>query len=188
MRRVSKDWLTLPEAANRLGVATSTARRWIREGKLHAEKQPGPYGPEYRIPVDQITTAQEIKDVVRVDHPVDLAHLATVLDRHLADREGALWERMDTLRTELVILTTAQNEGIEALTSLVREGGQRQEAAVAAVRSEVVAALSGLIGEGLQRQHEEIADLRSDLDRTREELRRALAAAQPPWWRRLWPW
>ncbi len=125
---------------------------------------------------------------MRVEHPVDLAHVASVLDRRLAERDGVLATRMDALRTELVILATAQNEGIEALTNLVREGAQRQEEAVGVVRTDVVAALSRVIGDGLQRQQEEIVTLRGELERTREELRTALSAPQSPWWRRLWPW
>jgi excisionase family DNA binding protein len=123
------DWLTLPEAAARLDISVSTARRWIREGKLTASKEPGPYGPEYRIPVDQITTAQEIKEVVQVEHPVDLAHIAVVLDEHLRGREAEIAGKLDLLRQEL----------IETLRTEVREASQRQHDQVAQLQAELAA-------------------------------------------------
>ena len=123
------DWLTLPEAAERLGISVSTARRWIREGKLTANKEPGPYGLEYRISADQINTANEIKDVVQVDHPVDLAHLAMVLDEHLRGRDVEIAGKLDLLRQEL----------IETLRIEVREASQRQHDQVAQLQSELAA-------------------------------------------------
>jgi excisionase family DNA binding protein len=36
------DWLPLAEAAARFGVAPQTVRRWVREGRLPAERCQGP--------------------------------------------------------------------------------------------------------------------------------------------------
>jgi excisionase family DNA binding protein len=122
------DWFTLPEAAKRLGISVSTARRWIREGKLTAKKEPGPYGLEYRIPADQINTANEIKDVVQVEHPVDLAHIALVLDENLRGRDAEIAGKMDLLRQEL----------IETLRIELREASQRQHDQVAHLQTELI--------------------------------------------------
>lgn len=41
--------LTVGQVANHYGVSNETVRRWIRSGKLTAERSPG--GKDYRIPV-----------------------------------------------------------------------------------------------------------------------------------------
>jgi excisionase family DNA binding protein len=84
------DWLTLKQAAAQLGISPRTARRWIREGKLDGELMPGPYGEQYMVPANQISTAQEITDVVRVDRQADMSTLAAVLERHLATRDEGM--------------------------------------------------------------------------------------------------
>jgi excisionase family DNA binding protein len=139
--RAVADWFTLPEAAERLGISVSTARRWIREGKLSARKEPGPYGLEYRIPADQITTAQEIKEVIQVEHPVDLAHVAVVLDEHLRGRDAEIASKLDLLRQEV----------IETVRAEVREASQKQfeqverlQAELASTQSELRSALEAL--------------------------------------------
>jgi excisionase family DNA binding protein len=84
------DWLTLKQAAAQLGISPRTARRWIREGKLEGQLMPGPYGEQYMVPANQISTAREITDVVRVDRQADMTTLAAVLERHLARRDEGM--------------------------------------------------------------------------------------------------
>ncbi len=84
------DWLTLKQAAAQLGISPRTARRWIREGKLEGQLMPGPYGPQYVVPANQISTAREITDVVRVERQADMTTLAAVLERHLARRDEGM--------------------------------------------------------------------------------------------------
>lgn len=120
------DWLTLPDAAQQLGISPRTIRRWIKEGKVRAELRPGPYGQQYYVPATQIHTAQELTDVVRVDRQVDLADLARAMDGYLSERESAL--------------VTA----LEALHAVVSQAAQRQEERDIALRQEFSAALAGV--------------------------------------------
>lgn len=47
---MSRQDLTISQAAKSLGVSTRTVRRFIKSGKIQAELVPGPFGQEYRIP------------------------------------------------------------------------------------------------------------------------------------------
>ncbi len=44
------EWLTLNDAASHFGVSAYTIRRWIREGRLPAEKRPSRYGDQFFVP------------------------------------------------------------------------------------------------------------------------------------------
>jgi len=46
---MSREGLTIAQAAQSLGVSSRTVRRFIKSGKLNAELVPGPFGEEYRI-------------------------------------------------------------------------------------------------------------------------------------------
>src|SRR5882672_5882707 len=48
------DKLTLREAADRTGLSITTLRRYIRSGRLAAEKAPGRYGPEYYLSMEAL--------------------------------------------------------------------------------------------------------------------------------------
>ena len=172
------DWLTLPEAAAQLGISPRTVRRWIKEGKLRAELRSGPYGQQYYVSAEQVTTAQELHDVVRVERPVELAELARALDGYLGEREGALIAALEALHAE------------------VRQAAQRQEARERALSQEFAAALAALkASQALhleqERQRaaaaEQEAALRQgrvqELEAAVERLRAAQETARPrPWW------
>lgn len=49
--------LTLRDAAERTGLSVTTLRRYIRSGKLHADKTPGRYGPEYTLSIASLEQA-----------------------------------------------------------------------------------------------------------------------------------
>jgi hypothetical protein len=51
------DKLTLREASDRTGLSITTLRRYIRSGRLKAEKSPGRYGPEYFVSLADIQGA-----------------------------------------------------------------------------------------------------------------------------------
>ena|GEM_PF-2383295 len=46
--------LSLKEAAKVLGISLSTARRWIKAGRLRATLKEGPYGPEYIVTQEEL--------------------------------------------------------------------------------------------------------------------------------------
>jgi hypothetical protein len=49
--------MTLREAAERCSRSITTLRRYIRSGRLHAEKRHGRFGPEYYVSVEDLTEA-----------------------------------------------------------------------------------------------------------------------------------
>jgi len=69
--------LSLKEAAETLGISLSTARRWIKLGRLRATLREGSYGPEY------VVTQEELKRV-RQERPVHL----TVIAPESKDQQG----------------------------------------------------------------------------------------------------
>jgi len=50
--------LSLKEAAEALGISLSTARRWIKTGRLRAVIREGPYGPEYAVTQEELERAR----------------------------------------------------------------------------------------------------------------------------------
>jgi len=106
---VSKDSRTysIAEAAERLGLSKKTVMRRIQKGDLPAKLEEGPYGPEYRIPAEAITTAQEVIDVVKVERPTDPMTLAMVIVQALEERDRRLQEEIAGLRQEVTELTQA---------------------------------------------------------------------------------
>ena len=63
---MDREWLSVAETAAFLGISTRTIRRWIHQGKLDAELQPGRHGPQYAI-------AREAAEALgRRDQPVPL--------------------------------------------------------------------------------------------------------------------
>jgi hypothetical protein len=49
--------MNLREAAEKLGISTATARRWIKTGRLEAIAEPGKYGQEYSITAGAVDKA-----------------------------------------------------------------------------------------------------------------------------------
>src|SRR5665648_132197 len=64
---MGEEFLSIEQVAEQLGISTATVRRRIKKGEVEAVKRPGPYGDQYYIPSKEVTTAQEITDVVLVD-------------------------------------------------------------------------------------------------------------------------
>ena len=109
---MSRQALTIAEAARSLGVSSRTVRRFIKSGKIKAELVPGPFGPEYRIlelppdlrkskPVDNTLTQTPIQvmDIIRELQEKNLA---------LAAQLGAATERIRNLENEVKLLTVAK--------------------------------------------------------------------------------
>jgi len=122
-------WVTLAVAATRLGTTPWGARRWIREGRLHAEMRRGPQGSHYFVPVHQVEAlaAQlglpmavgaealplygdpgELDDAALVKVLLDLRAQVHQAVETRAESEAALREELNQIRAELAA-------GIEAL-------------------------------------------------------------------------
>lgn len=50
--------MDLKEAARKLGISETTARRWIKTGRLEARVVDGPYGPQYEIDEEAVEAAK----------------------------------------------------------------------------------------------------------------------------------
>ena len=109
---MSRQGLTISQAAKSLGVSSRTVRRFIKSGKVHAELVPGPFGEEYRIfelpsqlhktkPIDNtsVQTPTQVMDIVRELQERNLA---------LAAQLGAATERIRNLESQLKLLTVAK--------------------------------------------------------------------------------
>jgi len=111
---MSRQGLTISEAARSLGVSSRTVRRFIKSGKIEAVLIPGPFGQEYRIlalprelqkpkPVDNAPgqTLGQVMDIIRELQEKNLA---------LAAQFGAATERIRSLESELKLLTAAAKQ------------------------------------------------------------------------------
>ena len=113
---MSRQRLTIAQAARSLGVSARTVRRYIRSGKIDAELVPGPFGQEYRIlelPVDLhkkepldntagqtlVQTPVQVMDIIRELQEKNLA---------LAAQLGVATERIRNLEGEVRLLTGAK--------------------------------------------------------------------------------
>jgi len=117
---MSRQGLTIAQAAKSLGVSARTIRRFIKSGKIEADLVPGPFGQEYRIlelpaalhrrePVDNMTcqtpvqtpiqTTVQIMDIIRELQEKNLA---------LAAQLGVATERVRNLESEVRLLAAAK--------------------------------------------------------------------------------
>jgi len=115
---MSRQGLTIAQAARSLGVSTRTVRRFIKSGKINAELAPGPFGEEYRI--------LELPLELRKPKPIDITHGQTssqtpiqVMDiiRELQEKNlalaaqlGVATERIRNLESEVKLLTVAKHK------------------------------------------------------------------------------
>jgi MerR family copper efflux transcriptional regulator len=137
LEHVQDPWVTIHEAARRLGVSTMTIRRRIRQGVLEAELEHGQRGPVYRVklpPVSDVGQAEPAHGDVQ-DNAPDVAHLGPVV---------RLIERQQHQLTEVYAELRAVRERLEARTG---------EAAATAARAELLEV--------------EVERLRAELERAR---------------------
>lgn len=112
---ISMDTLmTLDEAAQSFGVTKTTIRRRIKKGELHATKKRGPYGEQYFIPRNEISTVQEVTDVLPVTRHINLMTLGDVIKQEMiAANESLKKEFVDRIEKVSVEIASMkqQNEG-----------------------------------------------------------------------------
>jgi excisionase family DNA binding protein len=81
----TEELLSLPEAAERLGVSIYTVRRWIKDGKLRAFRP----GKEYRVQeadLEEFLAAREVRPK-EVTSPSQRS-----LSNRLEEKRGARWD------------------------------------------------------------------------------------------------
>ena len=121
---MSKQGLTIAQAARSLGVSSRTVRRFIKSGKLQAQLVAGAFGQEYRIPElpTHLYPGKRTADIVEetpgqthVQTPVH--NTVPVMDfiRELQDKNlalaaqlGAATERIKSLENQVKLLTTTR--------------------------------------------------------------------------------
>ncbi len=109
------DPITLREAARRTSRSITTLRRYIRRGKLRAEKRPGRFGPEY------VVTERALAAAGLQPEPAETA-LATADSRNLATRIPVAAESVPLgLFQELQM----KHEQLLVQYGMVRAGGMR---------------------------------------------------------------
>jgi DNA repair exonuclease SbcCD ATPase subunit len=140
--------MTLREAAERSSRSITTLRRYIRSGRLHAEKRYGRFGPEYFV------SEQDLADAGLDSEPREesQALVGASAARREPTRAGELVYDRHLFR-EIVPLTLYQDlqmkhEQLLVQYGMVRAGGLRA------------------------------IELRSDLEQTRNQLEQAEAAAE----------
>ena len=90
-------WLTLAEAASRLGVSVYTVRRQVKRGELEAEQVATPHGLAWRVrlsnlPGDMVTLTNEAEQVAQGSTMVELIRL---IDQYRAAEERHRQELME---------------------------------------------------------------------------------------------
>lgn len=75
-----EEYLTLREAAQRMGVSEKTIRNRIKRRELAAELREGSNGPQYYIPAEAISEQPKtVHDVVMVKRPISVTELAQAI-------------------------------------------------------------------------------------------------------------
>jgi len=112
---MSRQGLTIAQAAKSLGVSTRTVRRFIKSGKIDAELVDGAFGQEYRIlklpaklhkkkPVDNMPYPTPVQPPVQF---IDLVRELQEKNLALAAQLGAATERIRGLEKDVRLLTGA---------------------------------------------------------------------------------
>ena len=197
---MSKDdeLLSIQEAGQRLGVSAKTVRRWIHSGRLPAHKQLGPYGEQYRVPIEAVQTAQQVLDVVKVERPTDPRVLALAVAQALEEREAALREELAALRQQIAALdigralaeqhTAVQEEltglrhQVRALTEALHQRDQEQDGAVRQEVAELRALLAERLPAPAETRRERLIRERRDAERS-DLIEPGPAPDRRPWWK-----
>jgi len=80
-------WVTLPEAAERVGVSRSALRTWYRSGQIRSRLVDGPHGPQRLVHVDEVARRAESSPRLRARTEREVALEAQVaLLRHRLDQ------------------------------------------------------------------------------------------------------
>lgn len=110
MADMAEGFLSIEQVAEQLGISTATVRRRIKKGDMEAVKRPGPYGDQYYIPSNEVTTAQEITDVVPVVRQFNAQELAGFISLAIRKENEDLHNEIKELRQELVKFKQEQEE------------------------------------------------------------------------------
>ena len=164
MRQPKYVWVSVAEAAERLGVSVSTVRRMVEDGKLVGEREPlGGSRERYRVRFDAPETHQDaspsesdLTPDTPPDAPATPQDASLLLDRLEAahERERAQADRIAALAAEKA---KAEADATHAQQAAKIERERRVEADKRAATFEQLAAERG---RELERERQETARLR----------------------------
>jgi hypothetical protein len=150
------DRMTLRQAAERSSRSITTLRRYIRSGKLRAEKRDGRYGPEYYVSAEDLAAAG--LEAVKASPGRSLSIRRA--GNGLARRESVAGRPFDeSVPISLYQDLQMKHEQLLVQYGMVRAGGLR---------------VMELQGE-LESRQEKLDSAESEVTRLREELRRGTA-------------
>lgn len=128
----------IKEASRRLNISETTARRWIKSGRLQARLIEGPYGLQYEISEEAVERARRIENVpvlIHNDNPIitqeDIVKaIQEGIANQMAKVEQGILQEINDLRQELEHTRRALAIGIEErdkkLLEAIREIQERQ--------------------------------------------------------------
>jgi len=154
--------LTLREAAERSSRSVTTLRRYIRSGRLHAEKRDGRFGPEYYVALEDLVEAGLDPDAHR--RRSSLASRPAAADRLPAPAAPTAAEGVPlSLYQELLM----KHEQLLVQYGMLRAGASRETE-----RDPLVETANRLLAgeEASGRRKAETRSLRTELDAARKEL------------------
>ncbi|RDV80419.1 helix-turn-helix domain-containing protein [Ammonifex thiophilus] len=186
--------LSLKEAAEVLGISLSTARRWVKTGRLNATLREGPYGPEYVIPWEEI-------ERIKAGRPNPPPATPTIVEEDpgvVVPREWLVGVVRQALEQALSNTVNQVARGMEeTLTTLIRgveetlsnhwseiEQGLRRE--LEGLRAELATTRELLLRQEEEKRslEERYARLLEERDKQlMEEMRRMLQPKKKPWWK-----
>ena len=167
-------YITIKEAAERLGVSEKTARRMVKDGRLNADSEKAHMGDILHDEAE-IRTAQEITEVVPVNRLVAVPDLVNTIAARL---DGKLSEAISTLTKEVA--------GTKASIEDLAEKEAQTRAEIEALRQELAATRELLKEQDGERRIAEAERDRLLEERDRrlvEEMRQILQKRRRPWWR-----
>lgn len=85
--------LTIKQAAQALGVSEKTVRRMIKDGRLKAYLEPSVYGQQYYIPAEQISSAMQIVEAIKVKKEYSIEEVALALSK--IQQEDSIFSKME---------------------------------------------------------------------------------------------
>jgi len=124
--------ISLRDAAERTARSVTTLRRYIRSGRLHAEKLPGRFGPEYLVTVEQLHAAGLDSEAAETQAPSSARAGATASalvprSSSVASLAPASWERVLRESVPITLFQDLQlkHEQLLVQYGMVRAGGLR---------------------------------------------------------------
>jgi hypothetical protein len=116
--------MTLREAAERAGISVTTLRRYIRAGRLSADKRDGRFGPEYTVSEEELTAAG--LDLGPLDAPRALVRRgASAPLAQARDEEPAPLTLRDVVPLTLFQELQMKHEQLLVQYGMMRAGGLR---------------------------------------------------------------